>query len=143
IGQVAAQAGCGTAIPAPSGGTPSQVCGLLDTVQSTAATIQQTAQTQSGQQLPVDLSATIGQVAAQAGCGTASPAAGGSGTTTSTTSPATGNGSAGSPATGGGSVSAGAGSTGASASGTASGSATAGNGGAGVNANVLGETAVR
>src|SRR5581483_5010305 len=85
VGQIAAQAGCGGGggTPAPGGGTTAPQCDLLATVASTAATIQQTAQAQSGQQLPVDLAGTVGQIAAQAGCG----GGGGQATTTTTTTP--------------------------------------------------------
>jgi hypothetical protein len=77
VEDIAAQAGCGAEAAPPGGptpGLPPEVCALLGTVRSAAATIQDTVEAQTGQRLPVDLAATIAQIAAQAGCASAPPA---------------------------------------------------------------------
>lgn len=80
LAEVASQAGCSgndapppPAAPTPPGGgttpaLPAEVCGVLATLGSTAATVQSTVESQSGQSLPVSLSATLAEVATQAGC---------------------------------------------------------------------------
>lgn len=77
VAQLAGQAGCPTA-PSPPGGTPANpACGLLTSVADTARTVQAQVQSATGQTLPVDLAATIGQVRSGAGCGAGSAPASG------------------------------------------------------------------
>lgn len=71
IDQFAGQAGCGGSTRGPSPVPPTEVCALLSTVADTAATVQGTVEAQIGQPLPVSLSATVAQLAGQAGCPTA------------------------------------------------------------------------
>lgn len=71
IDGLAGQAGCGASTGGSSPVPPAEVCALLSTVADTAATVQGTVETQSGQPLPVSLSATVAQLAGQVGCPTA------------------------------------------------------------------------
>lgn len=79
VGQVAAGAGCGGGEPAQPPSAPAPLCAVLGALPSTAGTVQQAVQDQTGQALPVDLASTIGGIVAEAGCtgggGEAQPAA--------------------------------------------------------------------
>jgi hypothetical protein len=82
IGLLAGPVGPALAGPdtgAPAAAPPAEACALLGTVAATAGTVSDTVEAQAGQQLPVDLAATVGEIAAQAGCGggDAPPAPGG------------------------------------------------------------------
>jgi hypothetical protein len=75
VGSIAAGAGC--AGDGGAGAPPEEVCGLLGSAASTAGTLQQTAEAQTGQALPADLEAVVADVAARAGCGADEPAGSG------------------------------------------------------------------
>lgn len=73
IRTVVAEAGCAGGGGGWDGGgdgdsPPAEVCGVLATVGLAAGSLQSAVESQAGQALPVDLDATIADVAAQAGC---------------------------------------------------------------------------